>query len=120
MASTKATTTDLTATDSTTPTPTYTHVGRLGLRSYQSFDTYYHGDGYGMKTHAANVDRSPSASQSGGAKLRYRTLCGKVLFSADGDQGTEFDGGVSEAKEGEGSYISCKRCRRIIKGKGSR
>jgi hypothetical protein len=116
MASTKATATDSTATDSTatvpTTTPAHTHVGRLGLRSYQSFDTYYHGDGYRMPIHAANVDKSPSA----GAKLRYRTLCGKTLHPADGDQGTEFDGGVSEATEG--SYISCKRCRRIIKGKG--
>lgn len=97
--------------------PTWTHVGWLGMRAYQSFESYWHGDGpRPLKRHACNPARDGDG---------YRTLCGKrIVPPSNGGIGSGdfFEGDHAEATAvvpaGESApRVTCRTCRRKMEGR---
>lgn len=86
----------------------YTHVGWLGVRAYQSFDSYWHGDGpKPAKRHACNQVK-PGV---------FKALCGRrVVPNRDGVPGAgdmlEWGDVTTVVPAGE-LGITCRRCRRV-------
>lgn len=96
---------------------TYTHVGWLGVRAYQSFDAYWHGDGpKPTKVHACRV------ATRGRHAGRHVSLCGKPIVPGDAgdmfeDDGYREAGAVTTVVPAEaGHRITCRSCRRRIEG----
>jgi hypothetical protein len=88
------------------PVPTYTHAAQLGLRDYDSFESYWHGDGpKPRKWHACNAAKDGRG---------YSALCGKRIVP-DGrnfhDAGHPSGTSVVPA---EGVRITCRGCRKKL------
>lgn len=89
---------------------TYTHVGWLGVRAYQSFESYWHGDGpKPSKRHACNRV-GPGV---------FRSLCGRRIAPNPGGPGPGDmleSGDVTTVVPDPGGRITCRRCRKAIAG----
>lgn len=88
--------------------PTYSHVGWLGMRAYESFESYWHGDGPRPKRrHACNPARDGRG---------YRALCGKQIEPATTQghgQGDFFAGDHAEATTvvpADQARVNCRGC----------
>jgi hypothetical protein len=83
---------------------TYSHVGRLGIRQYESFESYWHGDGPRPRpSHACN-EAGPG---------RYRSLCGKAIVPGDGGDMLP-DGDVTKVVPAGEVRVTCRRCRKLL------
>lgn len=93
--------------------PAYSHVGWLGMRAYQSFDAYWHGDGpKPMKRHACNPARDGNG---------YRSLCGKrIVPGMDGRSGAGdfFEGDHRESTAVVAAGLVKVNCRACLKKLG--
>jgi len=94
----------------------YSHVAWLGMRAYESFESYWHGDGPRPKRrHACNPARDGNG---------YRALCGKRIVPGDAARGTAGAGDFFDADHGEasavvpatqgGATVNCRGCRRKL------
>lgn len=83
---------------------TFSHVGWLGVRAYESFESYWHGDGPPTRPNHACNEKTPR---------HFRSLCGKDLFVGDAND-MLMDGDVTRVVAVGEAKVTCKRCKRMI------